>query len=243
MRYLLISDIHGNLEALEAVLEFAEKFKPYQLICLGDVIGYGADPKSCLDLMGEQSNLVLAGNHDLAVAGIISMEGFNPIAQESLRWTKEILDEDDKDLLANLPLQYIDGDYCFTHASPIDPMSFHYVRTLEDVEEVMAAIGQRFCFVGHTHLPVIVQLSDQAGQVKIVRETRLDMDENDRYFVNIGSLGQPRDSNPDACAVLVDDEYETIEFIRVPYDIMTSRDKIIAKGLPSYLAERLTLAR
>ena len=243
MRYLLISDIHGNLEALEAVLEFAEKFKPYQLICLGDIIGYGADPKSCLELMGEQSNLVLAGNHDLAVAGIISMDGFNPIAPESLRWTQEILNEDDKELLANLPLQYIDGDYCFTHASPIDPMSFHYVRTLEDVEEVLSAIGQRFCFIGHTHLPVIVQLNETAGQMKIERETRLNLEKDSRYFVNVGSLGQPRDSNPDACVVLFDDDYDTIEFIRVSYDILASRDKIISRGLPSYLAERLTLAR
>jgi diadenosine tetraphosphatase ApaH/serine/threonine PP2A family protein phosphatase len=243
MRYLLISDIHGNLEALESVFTNAERFKPYQLICLGDIIGYGADPKTCLDLTEERSNLVLAGNHDLAVAGIISMDGFNPIAQESLHWTKEVLDDDDKDLLSNLPLQYIDGDYCFTHASPIDPMSFHYVRTLEDVEEVMSAIGQRICFTGHTHLPVVVQLDERAMEMKIRREPRLDLEAGSRYFVNVGSLGQPRDSNPDACAVLFDDDYETIEFIRVPYDIMTSRDKIISKGLPSYLAERLTLAR
>ncbi len=243
MRYLLISDIHGNLEALEAVLEFADKFKPYQLICLGDLIGYGADPKACIDRVGEEANLILAGNHDLAVAGVISADGFNPIAQESLKWTQEVLDEDDKELLANLPLQYIDGDYCFTHASPIEPMNFHYVRTLEDVEEVLSAIGQRFCFIGHTHLPVIVGLNTANGNMEILREARINLVDGFRYFVNAGSLGQPRDSNPDACIVFFDDEYQTIEFFRIPYDISTSQDKILSEGLPSYLAERLTLAR
>ncbi|NIM20686.1 MAG: metallophosphoesterase [Candidatus Latescibacteria bacterium] len=243
MRYLMISDIHGNLEALQAALELADKFKPYQLVCLGDIVGYGADPKACIDIMGEKANLVLAGNHDLAVAGIISSEDFNPIALESLKWTEGILSDEEKELLANLPLQYIDGDYCFTHASPIEPMNFHYVRTVEDVEEVFSAIGQRFCFIGHTHLPVIARISMENGKLDIVRETRTDLLDEFRYFVNVGSIGQPRDSNPDACMVLFDEEYQTLEFIRVPYDITTSRDKIISEGLPSYLAERLTLAR
>jgi predicted phosphodiesterase len=243
MRYLLISDIHGNLEALEAVLEFADRFQPYQLLCLGDVVGYGADPKACLDLMSEKANLVLAGNHDLVVSGLISSDGFNPIAQQSLRWTSEILSDEEKELLSSFPLQYIDGDYCFTHASPIEPMSFHYVRTLEDVEEVMSAIGQRFCFIGHTHLPVIVQKNINKGKMEILRETRIHLDDDYSYFINVGSIGQPRDSNPDSCVVMFDEDYETIEFIRIPYDITTSRGKIISEGLPSYLAERLTLAR
>lgn len=243
MRYLLISDIHGNLEALEAVLEFADRFQPYQLLCLGDIVGYGADPKACLDLMSEKANLILAGNHDLVVSGLISANGFNPIAQQSLRWTTAVLDGEDKEMLSSFPLQYIDGDYCFTHASPLEPMCFHYVRTLEDVEEVMSAIGQRFCFIGHTHLPVIVRKHIKKGTMEILRETRTQLDDQYSYFVNVGSIGQPRDSNPDSCVVMFDEEYETIEFIRIPYDITTSRSKIISEGLPSYLAERLTLAR
>jgi predicted phosphodiesterase len=243
MRYLLISDIHGNLEALEAVLAFADKFQPYQLLCLGDIIGYGADPKACLDLMSEKANLILAGNHDLVVSGLISANGFNPIAQQSLRWTSEVLADEDKELLSNFPLQYIDGDYCFTHASPIEPMSFHYVRTLEDVDEVLSSIGQRFCFIGHTHLPVIVRKKSKNGKLEILREMRIHLDDNFRYFINVGSIGQPRDSNPDSCVVMFDEDYETIEFIRIPYDITTSRSKIISEGLPSYLADRLTLAR
>jgi predicted phosphodiesterase len=243
MRYLLLSDIHGNLEALEAVLEFAEKFQPYQLLCLGDIVGYGADPKACLDLLSEKANLILAGNHDLVVSGFISSDGFNPIAQQSLRWTSTVLTDEEKELLSSFPLQYIDGDYCFTHASPIEPINFHYVRTLEDVEEVLSSIGQRFCFIGHTHLPVIVRRNIKNGKMEILRETRIHLDDQFSYFVNVGSIGQPRDSNPDSCVVMFDEEYETIEFIRIPYDITTSRSKIISEGLPSYLAERLTLAR
>ncbi|MDH3217658.1 MAG: metallophosphoesterase family protein, partial [Candidatus Krumholzibacteria bacterium] len=143
----------------------------------------------------------------------------------------------------NLPLVYIDGDYCFTHASPIEPMRFGYIRTLEDVAEVMSSIGQRFCFVGHTHLPVLVRMDEQRGRLEIVHDDHIRIEEGFRYFVNVGSTGQPRDSNPDACMVILDEDAETLEFLRVPYDISACQNKILSEGLPSYLAERLVLAR
>jgi len=243
MRYLLISDIHGNLEALEATLQACKRFEPYQLMCLGDVVGYGADPQQCIDLVGDKANLMLAGNHDLAVAGIIPTDEFNAIARRSIDWTREQLSAEDRELLGNLPLQYVDGDYCFTHASPIDPMQFSYIRTLEDVADVFAHIGQRFCFVGHTHLPVVVTMSRKTGKMEIVRDVHMKLDAGSRYFVNVGSIGQPRDSNPDSCVVILDEEEESLEFVRVPYDISKSQGKILSNGLPSYLAERLVLAR
>jgi diadenosine tetraphosphatase ApaH/serine/threonine PP2A family protein phosphatase len=243
MRYLLISDIHGNLEALEATLEAAKRFEPYQLMCLGDVVGYGADPQPCIDLVGDNAGLMLAGNHDLAVAGVIPTDNFNAIAKRSVEWTRDQLTSEDRELLGNLPLQYVDGDYCYTHASPIDPMRFAYIRTLEEVGEVFTHIGQRFCFVGHTHLPVIVTLRRKTGRMEVVRDPRLRLKEGDRYFINVGSIGQPRDSNPDACCVLLDEEADTLEFVRIPYDISKSQGKILSNGLPSYLAERLVLAR
>ena len=243
MRYVLISDIHGNLEALQAVLNFAANLEPFQLYCLGDTVGYGANPSECLEAMQREANLILAGNHDLAVAGVIAMNDFNPMAQAAVDWTRHALNEDQLEDLANLPLVYIDGDYCFTHATPIEPMGFGYVRTLEDVSEVLSSIGQRFCFVGHTHLPVLVRMNQKKGQLEIVRENQVRIEDGFRYFVNVGSIGQPRDSNPDACMVILDEEAETLEFLRVPYDITASQDKIISEGLPSYLAERLLLAR
>ena len=243
MRYVLISDIHGNLEALQAVLSFAKNLEPYQLYCLGDVVGYGADPEECLRLMRDDANLILAGNHDLAVAGVISSAEFNPIAQTAVDWTRRMLDEDDLTALSNLPLVYIDGDYCFTHASPIDPMNFSYIRTLEDVAEVLSSIGQRFCFVGHTHLPVLARMDEKKGKLEVIQDTQVRIEEGYRYFVNVGSIGQPRDSNPDACMVILDEEMGTLEFFRVPYDISACQDKILSEGLPSYLAERLVLAR
>ena len=242
-RYVLISDIHGNLEALEAALRFAQKLEPYQLYCLGDVVGYGANPHECLEMVSRESNLILAGNHDLAVAGVIAIDDFNPMAQEAVEWTRRALDEDDLNSLANLPLVYIDGDYCFTHASPVDPMVFSYIRTLEDVAEVLTSIGQRFCFTGHTHLPVLVRMDQKRGRMEIVRESRVPIEDGYRYFVNVGSVGQPRDSNPDACMVVLDEEAEMLEFLRIPYDISTCQSKILSEGLPSYLAERLMLAR
>ena len=243
MRYLLISDIHSNLESLQATLDSAERLEPYQLMCLGDVVGYGADPSACIDLTGNHANLILAGNHDLAVADAIPYCDFNPIARQAIEWTQSMLTPEDKDLLANLPLQYVDGDYCFVHASPIDPMKFGYIRTLEDVAEVFSHIGQKFCFVGHTHLPVMVRMSQNSGKMEVVRDDKVYIEDKYRYFVNVGSLGQPRDNNPDACAVVLDEEEESIEFIRIPYDIAASQEKILSEGLPSYLAERLMLAR
>ena len=243
MRYLLISDVHGNLEALEASLEAAEKFEPYQLMCLGDIVGYGADPAPCIDLIGNRANLILAGNHDLAVADVIPFDDFNPIARHAIEWTQKVLTPEDRELLSNLPLQYVDGDYCFTHASPIDPMKFGYIRALEDVAEVFNHIGQRFCFVGHTHLPVVVRMSEKTGKMEVVRETKIFVENQYRYFVNVGSLGQPGDNNPDACMVMLDEDEQSIEFLRVPYNITASQEKILSEGLPSYLAERLLLAR
>lgn len=243
MRYILISDIHGNLEALQAVLSFVAKLEPFQLYCLGDVVGYGADPKECLEILRDDSNLILAGNHDLAVAGVIPSEDFNPMAQTAVEWTRNALTKDDISTLANLPLVYIDGDYCFAHSSPLNPMEFGYVRTLEDVANVLSSIGQRFCFVGHTHLPVLVRMDEKKGKLEIVHDKRIKIVDGFRYFVNVGSTGQPRDNNPDACVVIVDEEDESIEFLRVPYDITTCQSKILSEGLPSYLAERLILAR
>jgi diadenosine tetraphosphatase ApaH/serine/threonine PP2A family protein phosphatase len=243
MRYVLISDIHGNLEALQAVLSFAKNLEPYQLYCLGDVVGYGADPEECLETMRREANLILAGNHDLAVAGVISSHDFNPIARTAVDWTRQALDEEELTSLSNLPLVYIDGDYCFAHSSPIDPMRFAYIRTLEDVAEVLSSIGQRFCFVGHTHLPVLVRMDEDKGRLEIVQDNQIKIEDGYRYFINVGSIGQPRDSNPDACMVILDEDAETLEFFRVPYDISACQNKILSEGLPSYLAERLVLAR
>lgn len=243
MRYVLISDVHGNLEALQAVLSYVEKLAPYQLYCLGDVVGYGADPAECLNILREDANLILAGNHDLAAAGVISLDDFNPMARAAVEWTRRALDDEELSTLSNLPLVYIDGDYYFTHASPIEPMAFHYIRTLEDVSSVLASIGQRFCFVGHTHLPVLVRMDEKRGRMEVVSEKSVRIERGYRYFVNVGSAGQPRDNNPDACVVVLDEEAGTLEFLRVAYDISSCQNKILSEGLPSYLAERLLLAR
>ncbi len=243
MRYVLISDIHANLEALEATLERLELLAPFQLMCLGDIVGYGADPAACINVVGDRANLMLAGNHDLAVADVIDCDDFNPIARQSVAWTQNVLTPEDRELLSSLPLQYVDGEYSYTHASPVDPMAFNYVRTLEDVSDVFATVGQQFCFVGHTHLPVLVRLDKRSGRMEVVRDTKINIDDRCRYFVNVGSIGQPRDNNPDACVVVLDEEEETLEFLRIPYDISASQEKILSEGLPSYLAERLLLAR
>jgi diadenosine tetraphosphatase ApaH/serine/threonine PP2A family protein phosphatase len=243
MRYILISDIHGNLEALEAVLSFTRQLEPYTLLCLGDTVGYGADPIKCFDAITNTAELILAGNHDLATADIVSYHDFNPIAKKAIEWTKRMMSAEEIDLLGSLPLVYVDGDCYFTHASPVEPMSFNYVRTIDDAAKAFSVIGQKYCFVGHTHLPLVLRKDLKTGTIDALKEPRIETSGDYRFFVNIGSVGQPRDSNPDACIVVFDQDIEMIEFFRVPYDIATSQGKILSQGLPSYLAERLLLAR
>jgi diadenosine tetraphosphatase ApaH/serine/threonine PP2A family protein phosphatase len=243
MRYALISDIHGNLEALESVLAFIDKLEPCHLLCLGDTVGYGADPEACLNRISSSAEMILAGNHDLAAAGVIPCNDFNPIARKAIEWTKEMLTPEEKEILSNLPLVYIDGECFFTHGSPLEPMQFNYVKMLDEVGEIFSSIGQKYCFVGHTHLPIMVEMNNKTGKMRIIEGNRVSTSGDKRFFVNVGSVGQPRDSNPDACAVIFDEDEEFIEFVRIPYDISTSQGKILSHGLPSYLAERLLLAR
>ena len=233
MKVALLSDIHANLQALDAVL--ADMPSVDDVVCLGDVVGYGGDPKSCLDRVRDAGWLVLAGNHDRACTDPAALGWFNDQAAAVVRWTMEVLDESRLSWLDGLPEQAIDGDVLYVHGSPRSP-TYEYVMDYETAAENLLLIGQRLCFHGHTHIPGVFH--GQAG------EMRHDYEEG--FFklrgpalVNPGSVGQPRDGNPDASYVIWDAEHKMLEFRRVPYDREGAKRAILDAGLPPRFAYRL----
>ena len=229
MRLAIISDIHSNLEALSAALEAINKRKVDQIICLGDIVGYGANPRECLRLVRERCSVVLLGNHDLAAVKTEKAEDFNTTARIAARWTNGMLLEEEKSYLASLPYSAMLDDILFVHASPYEPEEFHYILSTRDAVDAMGFFTQRLCFVGHSHVP---GMFSERGRVTVI-------DEDERYLINVGSVGQPRDGNPQLSFGLLDTEKWKYENIRLSYDAETAARKIIAAGLPPILGERL----
>ncbi|TKJ41524.1 metallophosphoesterase [candidate division LCP-89 bacterium B3_LCP] len=228
MKLALISDIHSNLEALTAALEAVERFKPDELICLGDIVGYGADPGECIELVRNHTSRVIMGNHDAAVANLLQPENnFNDYALTAIHWTRSVLSDDHRDYLKTLPLEILFDDLHLVHGTPGNPGSFDYVLTTYDAEVQFTNIKGSNCFIGHTHRPGIYMERDPVDKTQPKR------------IINIGSVGQPRDGDPRLCFALYETKTEEVEFIRVEYDIETAATKIRTAGLPALLAERL----
>jgi len=248
----LISDIHGNLEALEAVLEDIRAQDIREIYCLGDVIGYGPNPCQCLDLVMQHTRLCIMGNHDQAA--LFDPDGFNPVALQAIYWTRDQLDSGIGspsqinarwDFLGERPRKHTDGPFLFVHASPRDPTNEYvfpeYVFDQRKMESLFSKVD-RYCFNGHTHLPGIFTI----GCEFIPPE---DCDHRfhlgrDKLMINVGSVGQPRDENPRSCYVVLDDEAMMIYFRRVEYDVETTAKKIYAiDELSNMLGDRLKHGR
>ncbi|MGH7332929.1 MAG: metallophosphoesterase family protein [Candidatus Rokuibacteriota bacterium] len=237
MRYAILSDIHGNLEALQAVLADATP-RTDALLCLGDVVGYGPDPVRCLDAVTARAVAMVGGNHEQAVAGRLSLDWFNPYARAAAEWTSERLDEDQREYLGGLPLVAEIADATIVHASPARPEEWHYLVEAEDGFEAFAGFASRLCFVGHSHRPAVWSLGSSGPEYAPgLIDVRLEAGR--RYIVNVGSVGQPRDHDPRASYVVWDVEARWIEGRRVGYDTSTTRRKIVQAGLPQFLADRL----
>ena len=237
MRYAVLSDIHGNLEALRAVLADAAEHAD-DVLCLGDVVGYGADPGPCVDLVGTRARAVVAGNHEHAVIGRLDLNWFNRYARAAAEWTRERLDADCSAYLDALPLTAVVDDATLVHASPRQPQEWEYLVTAEDGLAAFGAFDTRLCFVGQSHVPGMWSLGSSGpdygrGDVEVTLEA------GRRYIVNVGSVGQPRDRDPRAAYALWDVDARRIAVRRVPYDVVTARTKIADAGLPRFLADRL----
>ncbi len=238
MRYAILSDIHGNLEALRAVLDDCAD-RVDAVLCLGDTVGYGADPLPCVELIAERAQAIVGGNHEYAVAGRLGMEWFNRYARAAAEWTQERLDEDHRAYLGALPLLSEVDDATLVHASPAQPEEWDYLMTAEDGFAAFPYFATRWCFVGHSHVPGAWSLGS-AGPEHHPGGGPLRSERGRRYIVNVGSVGQPRDRDPRAAYAVWDVEAGRTQIHRVGYDVGAARRKIVEAGLPRFLADRLT---
>jgi diadenosine tetraphosphatase ApaH/serine/threonine PP2A family protein phosphatase len=237
VRYAILSDVHGNLEALRAVLADAAP-RADGVLCLGDIVGYGADPGACVELLDRRARAIVAGNHEHGVAGLLSLGWFNGWARAAAEWTRERFDDDHRAWLAALPLVRELEDATLVHASPAQPDEWDYLVTPEDGWSAFGDFATRWCFVGHSHVPGAWSLGS-SGPDFDPRPSVVIAEPGRRYLVNVGSVGQPRDRDPRASYGVWDVDAGRVEVRRVTYDVETARAKIVAAGLPRFLAERL----
>lgn len=244
MRSLVVSDLHSNAEALKAVINRVRRKKFHRVICLGDFVGYGAQPNQVLDTMRKirAKKLYLRGNHDRVATGLDEGGGFNPAAREAAVWTREHLSAPNRRFLAGLTIGPVKHDgFLLCHGSPVH--EDEYVFTEWHAAQIFLESEAPVILYGHTHLPVIFSL-DRSGVVdgELVRgPSTFRLDPARRYLINPGSVGQPRDRNPAAGYALFDDERAEITFFRVPYDHVAAAGKIRAARLPESLAYRVEI--
>jgi len=238
MRTAILTDIHANLEALTACIAAAEQQKVDRFVCLGDTVGYGADPNAACDLVRTKCAFTVLGNHDAAVAGRMDYSYYYAAAREVLDWTAVHLSPENLNWLRGLPYQHPEGEVFYGHASPRDPQAFEYVFALEQAEDLVLRADKlaRLTFIGHSHLQRAFVLGPQ---VKDVWTERLRIDDSRRYLVSIGSCGQPRDYDPRAGYGVWDDQAKIVEFHRVPYNAEKTARKILEAGLSPHFARRL----
>ena len=240
MRYAVLSDVHGNLEALEAVLRDARRGRLDACLCLGDTVGYGPDPNECVARIRSLGGPVIAGNHDLAAAGMLDPSAFTPLARAAIEWTRDVLTHETRAWLATLPARLDDPAFLAVHGSPRDPIE-EYIIDLPTSLAIFTAHAFSLCLVGHSHVPgaFILQADGavSARRLPVGRGVRLARAA--RYIVNVGSVGQPRDRDSRAAYALWSVEDGAVAIRRVPYDVDAARRKIVAGGLPQYLADRL----
>jgi diadenosine tetraphosphatase ApaH/serine/threonine PP2A family protein phosphatase len=237
MRYLIISDIHSNLAAFEAVLADAGSFD--KVWCLGDVVGYGPDPNECVEQLRALPHVCVVGNHDWAALGKMDTEDFNPDAKRACLWTREQLSPSNLEYLETLPKSLVEEGFTLVHGSPRHPI-WEYILHTPTAKANFEYFDTRFCFVGHTHIPVIYR--DHPNQACDTLTPSLDdplVLGEERLIINPGSVGQPRDGDPRASYAILDSAEHTLEFRRIPYPIEITQARMVDKSLPVRLIIRL----
>lgn len=245
MRLAIITDIHANLPALEAVLDDIEGASTEEIWCLGDVVGYGAQPDECTELVRERCAVCLVGNHDLAVLDELDTSTFSPAAAAAVRWTQENIDDASVEYLAGLKPENTELEVALYHASPRDPI-WEYVLWPDQAAECMRVQARRVSLIGHSHVALYFDADAddpddgrlEAGGAQAGAGTELPLGER-RWLINPGSVGQPRDGDPRAAWLELDTNDRTACFHRTPYDIDAAAESIVAGGLPEHLARRL----
>lgn len=240
MRIALFGDIHANLEALEAVLKDASEQGVTEYVCMGDIVGYNADPSACLEIVRAMNCPTVKGNHDEDASGSHSLESMNPVAAAALEWTRQQLTNEQRQWLARLRMVRQVSDFTVVHSTLDQPANWNYVTNRFDAMSNFSYQFTPICFHGHTHVPRVYMKTDK---VQEVFSDSVAIEDGAKYFINVGSVGQPRDGDWRACYAIYDLEQQMVVFRRVDYDIAETQRKIMAAGLPPMLAERIQEGR
>lgn len=237
--YAVLSDVHSNLEALQSVLKDIKRRGVREVLFLGDAVGYGPDPDRCVTLLQEECEILIAGNHDWGVCGLTGIDSFNENARAAIMWTKTVMRPENINALGTAPVRLDLGDKGITlvHSTPWEPEKWHYLLYLADAESNFQHFDTAVCLIGHSHSPVIIERRLSGGLS--TNKKGVDMGPGNRYIINVGSVGQPRDGDPRACYTLVDEE--RVEIVKVPYRVEITQRKMTRAGLPSFLVERLAV--
>jgi len=241
LRFAIISDIHANLDALNCVLRKIEDLSVDHILCLGDVVGYNASPNECANLLRERNIPTILGNHDAVACGLEEPWGFNPVALAAALWTREQLTPENREWLRELPDALNFGDFVAVHGAPHNHNT--YIFTWEDILPHLDFLTEQncsLCFIGHTHSPGIFSAD---GVYTVDDDGRFELGDGKGFFINPGSVGQPRDGEPRAAFGLLDTETKVFEQHRVTYPVEAAAQKVLDAGLPPFLAERLALGR
>jgi len=242
LRWAVLSDIHGNLEAFSAVLDCLSKEDVDQIAFLGDIVGYGANPNECIDLLKGIASIIVAGNHDYGAVGLADTFNFNPAARAAIEWTAEELSAINRNYLSGLHLISIRDDITFVHSTPYCPQNWDYLFYRDDLNINFDSFHTRICFIGHSHVPAVF-IRDERGKTSISEDLIIRLKEGSSYIINVGSVGQPRDGISDAAFGIYDAEECVFILKRFPYDIGTVQKKIIKAGLPERLAARIAIGK
>ncbi len=245
-RTAIISDIHANLHALYAVIEDVQLEQCTDLVCLGDIVGYNAYPHECLDYVRRLNCPVVRGNHDDEVVADSNVP-MNPMARQAMDWTRAQLSQEELEWLSRLQYQRIvRSAFTIVHASLEQPKSWNYIINGHDAVGSFSRQFNPVCFHGHTHVPKVFEWDgahshdiDIASTLYYEGSVEVELKENCKYFINVGSVGQPRDGDPRACYAIYDSDHRIVTLRRVQYDVEAARQAVLAAGLPEYLAERL----
>jgi diadenosine tetraphosphatase ApaH/serine/threonine PP2A family protein phosphatase len=237
MRVAILSDVHANAEALRAVLDDIDRRGVRSIACLGDSVGYGAEPAECLDLLFQSCSSIIAGNHDLAATGRLADSRFSIFARNAVNFARRLLTPAQRDRLAKLQDEEQLGELLLVHASPSDHEEFPYIRDVELARASFEARPFGIACYGHTHVPLVFAMS--GGRVSMTMCPRVELVRGARYLINVGSVGQPRDQDPRAAYAIFDSDQRVLSFHRVAYDTEKASAKIRAAGLPEQLGARL----
>ena len=240
MKYAIIADIHGNLEAFQVVLEDIRAQHADQVECLGDVVGYNANPKECLQIVRDMNIPCVKGNHDEYCSSEDHLDGFNPHAADAVHWTRNQLNDEEKQWLRDLKYSRMVDNFTIVHATLDAPQRWGSVFDKLAAAASFPYQNTPLCFFGHTHVPVAFM---RDTVVRGGTYSKFKVDASKKYFINVGAVGQPRDNNPKCAYVVYDTTAATIEIRRLEYDIAAAQAKILAAGLPERLAERLAYGR